>query len=218
MIFGFDVVLEYALRLSLALVCGLVIGFNREKLQRPAGLRTHALIAVGSAFFTVLSVEYFGKFFGGDPGRLTAQIIAGIGFLGAGTIVKRGFSVTGLTTAATLWVSAAIGVGFGVGEFLLSGFMTVAVLLTLTVVKRIGLSLSKNKTRFIIELVQGKKGFQKIIEWLLENKIPAGSLYFETDGELVTISIRVDPDTVEKLKQKWNELLDFKEIRSLEIL
>lgn len=96
--------------------------------------------------------------------------------------------------------------------------MTVAVLLTLTVVKRIGLVLSKNRTRFIIELVQGKKGFQKIIEWLLENKIPAGSLYFETDGELVTISISVDPDTVEKLKQKWNELLDFKEIRSLEII
>jgi len=126
--------------------------------------------------------------------------------------------VTGLTTAATLWVVASIGVGFGVGEFFLGGFMTVAVLLTLTVVKRIGLVLSKNRTRFIIELVQGKKGFQKIIEWLLENKIPAGSLYFETDGELVTISISVDPDTVEKLKQKWNELLDFKEIRSLEII
>lgn len=218
MVFTIDKVLEYTLRLALALISGLVIGFNREKLQRPAGLRTHALISVGSAFFTILSTEYFGVLLGGDPGRLTAQIIAGIGFLGAGTIVKRGFSVTGLTTAATLWVSASIGVGFGVGEFFLGGFMTVVVLLTLTVVKRIGLVLSKNRTRFIIELVQGKKGFQKIIEWLLENKIPAGSLYFETDGELVTISISVDPDTVEKLKQKWNELLDFKEIRSLEII
>ncbi|HPX97259.1 MAG TPA: MgtC/SapB family protein [Thermotogota bacterium] len=80
MVFTIDKVLEYTLRLALALISGLVIGFNREKLQRPAGLRTHALISVGSAFFTILSTEYFGVLMGGDPGRLTAQIIAGIGF------------------------------------------------------------------------------------------------------------------------------------------
>ncbi len=217
MAFSFEKNLEYMLRITLAMLGGLAIGINREKLQRPAGLRTHALIAVGSAFFALLSGEYFGGVLGGDPGRIAAQIVTGIGFMGAGTIMRRGFTVTGLTTAATLWVSASIGVGFGVGEFFLGGFMTLIVLLTLTVVKRLGLALSKNRTRFVIEMVYGKNGFQKVVDWLFENRITAGSLYYETDGERVTISISVDPDTVERLKQKWSELLNFKEIRSLEI-
>src|SRR5512134_2901922 len=100
--------LELALRILVAAVLGAAIGIERERHDHPAGMRTHLLVAVGSATFTVLSIEAF-KAPGADPGRIAAQIVTGIGFLGAGAILKSGGSVKGLTTAASLWAVAAVG-------------------------------------------------------------------------------------------------------------
>ena len=111
--------LELGQRLLLAALLGGMLGFERELRQKSAGLRTNILIAVGSALFTVMSYELAeGPI--GDPSRVAAQIVTGIGFLGAGAIMRTGSGVQGLTTAATVWVNAAVGVAAGGGEYRLA--------------------------------------------------------------------------------------------------
>lgn len=117
------------LKLILAAVIGGFIGIEREVSNRPAGLRTHILVTVGSALITLVSKE---AFFGGDPARIAAQIVTGIGFLGAGTIIKTGNSIKGLTTAASLWISAGIGIAIGAGYYL--GALVTAGIVLLTLV------------------------------------------------------------------------------------
>ena len=117
-----------ALRILLAAVLGAAIGFQREKAHRPAGLRTHILIATGAALFTVISGL---AFTGGDPSRIAAGVVTGIGFLGAGTILHRTRFVEGLTTAASIWAVAAIGMASGAGLYILSVVATVIVFLVL---------------------------------------------------------------------------------------
>ncbi len=109
-------------RLALAAALGGAIGVERELRDREAGFRTHMLVCIGSALFTIVSAYGFRDFLAGgdpviraDPTRIAAQIVTGIGFLGAGAIIRQGLSVRGLTTAATLWVSAAIGIAAGAG-------------------------------------------------------------------------------------------------------
>ena len=127
------------LRLFAALVLSSVFGWERERKNRAAGLRTHMLVCVGSTLITLVSESYVG--IGGalnrsDPARLSAQIVSGIGFLGAGTIMVRGGTIRGLTTAATLWISAAIGIAVGRGGqfFIVATVTSVIVLFILTIV------------------------------------------------------------------------------------
>jgi putative Mg2+ transporter-C (MgtC) family protein len=115
---------EVLLRLSVAGALGAAIGFERELREREAGLRTHLLVCLGSALFTIISAYGFHEFLTSgdavvrsDPTRIAAQIVTGIGFLGAGAIIRQGISVRGLTTAATLWVAAAIGMATGAGYY-----------------------------------------------------------------------------------------------------
>lgn len=118
--------LHITLRLLLALLLGGVIGFEREQNNRAAGLRTHILVCLGSTLIMLLSMYGFAEFarldnVRLDPARLAAQVISGIGFLGAGTILFTGKSITGLTTAASLWVVAAIGLAVGAGFYYAAG-------------------------------------------------------------------------------------------------
>src|SRR3982751_6516970 len=126
------------LRLLVAALLGGAIGFERELRERQAGLRTHLVVSVGSALFTLVSAYGFSEFLtnGGslvrtDPTRIAAQIVSGIGFLGAGAIIRQGLSVRGLTTAATLWLVAAIGMASGAGYYSAALFATVGALPTL---------------------------------------------------------------------------------------
>ena len=121
---------EMVLRLLLATALGAVIGYQRERAGKPAGLRTHILICAGAALFTVASLYGFGA--AADPARIAAGIVAGIGFLGAGAIIRRGEGiVAGLTTAATIWAVAAIGLAAGAGLYLVSAVTTVIILIVL---------------------------------------------------------------------------------------
>jgi putative Mg2+ transporter-C (MgtC) family protein len=119
-------------RLLLAAVLGAVIGAEREWRNKSAGLRTNTLIAIGSALFTILSIDLAGTA-QGDATRIPSQIVTGIGFLGGGVILRGKASVQGLTTAATIWVNAAIGVTAGAGYYALASIATVTTLLVLTV-------------------------------------------------------------------------------------
>jgi putative Mg2+ transporter-C (MgtC) family protein len=122
--------LELALRILVAAVLGAAIGLERERHDHPAGMRTHLLVAVGAATFTVLSIEAF-KAPGADPARVAAQIVTGIGFLGAGAILKSGGSVKGLTTAASLWAVAAVGMASGAAAWGVAVAATLIVVVSL---------------------------------------------------------------------------------------
>jgi putative Mg2+ transporter-C (MgtC) family protein len=129
---------EALLRLSLAAGLGGLIGIERELREREAGLRTHLLVSLGSALFTIVGAYGFHEFLNSgasvvraDPTRIAAQIVTGIGFLGAGAIIRQGLSVRGLTTAATLWVVAAVGLACGAGYYSTAVITTVLVLFAL---------------------------------------------------------------------------------------
>lgn len=127
---------EIVLRLGLAALLGGLVGLEREMHGRPAGLRTHILVATGAALIVLVSAHGFSASPGNqsvrmDPTRIAAQIVSGIGFIGAGTIVRFGASVKGLTTAASLWVVAGIGIAAGAGFTFGAACATLLVLLTL---------------------------------------------------------------------------------------
>lgn len=128
--------IELTVRLLVALLLGAVIGWERELQRMPAGFRTHALVALGSAIFTVVSAFAFtGPL--SDPTRIAAQIVSGVGFLGGGAILHYGGTVRGLTTAASLWAVAAVGMAAGAGLFVVAAVSTVLVIVALEVFQRI---------------------------------------------------------------------------------
>lgn len=136
-----------AARLLLASVCGGLVGYEREKASRPAGFRTHILVCLGSAL-VMITAEYIWRDYSQavniDPTRLGAQVISGIGFLGAGTIIRNGSSVKGLTTAASLWAVACIGLAIGSGFY--AGAMIATVLIFIALI-----SLKKIEKRLIVK-------------------------------------------------------------------
>lgn len=130
--FGLD--LDMIIKILLACFLGGLIGLERESINRPAGLRTHILVCVGSTLVmtvnTILVINYSNTV-NLDPGRFGAAVLSGIGFLGAGTIIREGNSVSGLTTAASLWTIACIGIAIGAGHFMLAAFTTFIILVVL---------------------------------------------------------------------------------------
>jgi putative Mg2+ transporter-C (MgtC) family protein len=129
--------LEMVLRLLLAAALGAAVGYQRERAGKQAGLRTHVLIAVGAALFSLVSIYGFGS--ASDPARVAAGVVVGIGFLGAGVILHReGGIVAGLTTAATVWVVAGIGLAAGAGLYLVSAVTAALVLGVLLIPRWLG--------------------------------------------------------------------------------
>jgi putative Mg2+ transporter-C (MgtC) family protein len=154
-------------RLVAACVLGSAVGFERELRDREAGIRTHLLVSLGSALFTVVSAYGFHEFLTSgdnvvraDPTRIAAQIVTGIGFLGAGAIIREGLSIRGLTTAATLWVVAAIGMACGAGYYWPAGAATLLTLLALWPLRILAYRLLERikpeETRVTIELKEGQ--------------------------------------------------------------
>jgi putative Mg2+ transporter-C (MgtC) family protein len=125
---------DMLIRLGLGFAAGAILGFERSSRHQVAGLRTHILIAMGATLLMLLSIWLPQEFTGmknGDPGRIAAQVVSGIGFLGAGAIIRLGNNVRGLTTAASLWFVAAVGLAIGAGMFLAAGIAEAASLITL---------------------------------------------------------------------------------------
>ena len=154
------------LRLVVAAALGAAIGFERELRDREAGMRTHLLVALGSCLFTLVSAYGFNEFLvqGGavvraDPSRIAAQIVTGIGFLGAGAIIREGLSVRGLTTAASLWIVAAIGMAAGAGYYEAAIAATALTLLALWPLRIFAFRMLERfrpeEARIVVELEQG---------------------------------------------------------------
>ncbi|QUL98253.1 MAG: MgtC/SapB family protein [Candidatus Fermentithermobacillus carboniphilus] len=136
------------LPLTVAAVLGGIIGMERESIERPAGFRTHILVAVGSALVMLVSVEVYSRFGNvADPGRIAAQVVSGIGFLGAGTILRSGLRVRGLTTAASLWAVSALGLASGMKLYGYAVASTVIILAVLIPLRRLEERLRRSSGR-----------------------------------------------------------------------
>ncbi len=134
---------EALLRLGLAAGLGALLGLEREEADKPAGVRTFSLVALGSALFSVIGIMMFGV---NDAGaRIPAQIVTGVGFLGAGTIIVQRGNVVGLTTAAGIWAAAAVGMGFGFGLYILSAGGVVIMLVVLRIIGRFVASIEDDR-------------------------------------------------------------------------
>jgi putative Mg2+ transporter-C (MgtC) family protein len=184
---------DVTLRLLVAAVLGGAIGLERELREREAGLRTHLLVSLGAAVFTVVSAYGFGGFQYGletgitrDPTRIAAQIVTGIGFLGAGAIIRQGLSVRGLTTAATLWVVAAIGMASGAGYYSAAVVGTLIVIISLWPLRLLAY-------RLVVQ-VRPEEG-----RLLLE--LPVGASAAPVLAELERIDIRIDSLELEDREQ-----------------
>src|SRR6266436_3216723 len=176
-----------ALKLLLAAVLGGVIGLERELRDKPAGLRTNILICLGSTLFTSISTKV-AQVLGGDPTRIAAQIISGIGFLGAGVVLHSHGFVLGLTTAATIWVVAGVGMALGSGMYLVAVFATAMSLVTLYFLS------------FIEDKIQGRRSYSyalvvtdlnqslaSINRVLQEHSVPAVSFNFRKKAGHYTV-------------------------------
>lgn len=161
-----------------------VIGFEREYHGHAAGLRTHLLVALGSALIMVVSIYGFPEVFTEhrDPARLAAQVIAGIGFLGAGTIVQTGTDIKGLTTATTIWVSMAIGLACGSGNFLLGIIATSLTLICLVCMRRIEKMASKKNPIVMVVVPSDRPVLKDIL--LIANRY--NIVIRDTSSELVS--------------------------------
>lgn len=172
-----------AARLLLSVLFGALIGMERETHGRPAGLRTHILVCFGSTLFTLASYQIAGKIY--DPARVTAQIVTGVGFLGAGTIIHQGSVIRGLTTAASIWTVAAIGVAAGIGgEMLyLAAIASVMAFLVLSLVAHLEkLMISRRDERSLtINTAQTKDNICEILSLLSKHNIRVRMLKREDD-------------------------------------
>lgn len=186
-IFGNILLVIFSLLLA-ALFTGF-IGIEREVHGHSAGLRTHLLVAVGSALIMVISIygfriwdaEYLPQT-SRDPARLAAQVIAGIGFIGAGTIVKSGISVRGLTTATTLWISMAIGLACGSGNFVIAGIATIVAVVALISMRRVERAAARKHPVLIVVFPSDRP----IIKDLLLTAERYGITFSEESSELLT--------------------------------
>jgi putative Mg2+ transporter-C (MgtC) family protein len=156
--------LEMVGTLLLAVLLGALIGFERERADHPAGLRTHILVCVGSALVTLVSANMAGTRF--DPGRIAAQIVSGIGFLGAGTILRQGSVIRGLTTAASLWVVSGIGMAVARG-----GEMALLAAVTACIVFFVLATMSRVETTYV-----GRRGYHGLTITMQPDRDAIGEL------------------------------------------
>jgi putative Mg2+ transporter-C (MgtC) family protein len=129
--------IDFVIRLCLAFAAGGIIGIERSSRRQVAGLRTHILIAVGSCCLMMLSIWLPQQLNTGDPGRIAAQVVSGMGFLGAGAIIRLGSNIRGLTTAASLWLTAAVGLTIGAGMFIAALTTVILAIITLILLNRL---------------------------------------------------------------------------------
>lgn len=184
---------EYLTRIGCAFVMGTFIGVERQIRQRNAGLRTNILVSIGAAAFTILS--YSMTTGNGDPSRVAAQIVSGIGFLGGGLILKDGLTVRGLNTAATIWCSAACGTLSGVGLYKEAAILVICVLLTHCLFRPLCALLEKRTAKVYHYSIRAEcqrnasNNIQKLIMDTLafDQDVQLNSLFYKGDDERVTV-------------------------------
>ncbi len=178
------------LRLVLATAIGGLIGLEREFKGKPAGIRTNILICLGSCLVMILSIEIASQAGApADPGRIAAQVVTGVGFLGAGSIIRSRVTVAGLTTAATIWFVAALGLVVGAGYFVLAGAAAVIMIFILTALARVEHRMAVMRQLHVLQLRVYGKDLAHVREILKENRVIADDLEVKREDDAVRIDI-----------------------------
>ena len=189
--------LELLGRLLIAAVLGGAIGAERELNDQAAGLRTHMLLTIGACLFTVISAYGFRRGVGTDPSRLAAQIVTGIGFLGGGAIVRHGLTVKGLTTAASIWATASVGVAVGAGDYVLGVGGAGLVVGTLVGLRRVSATLQRWGVSREEFLLATRPGFdvERIVEAVRRERVELRGLDREAgrDEDRVVLVVKLRP-------------------------
>lgn len=190
-----DHIITFTIRLVVAMILGGIVGLEREYRAKDAGFRTHFLVAIGSALFTLISMYGFADGVK-DTSRVAAQVVSGIGFLGAGIIVFQRNVIRGLTTAAGLWVTAAIGMACGVGQFYMAVLVTLLILIGLEVLNRfiphigsssVQLSFSSPSRKDVAEAIMNiRKIVVDVISYEIKNKESDKGEYYKVQMEVRT--------------------------------
>ncbi|MDR1616576.1 MAG: MgtC/SapB family protein [Syntrophomonadaceae bacterium] len=218
-------VFEMIFKLVLACILGGLIGLERESLSRPAGLRTYTLVCVGSTLAMIVSLDIFHQFSqvsNADPGRIAAQVVSGIGFLGAGTILREGPTVSGLTTAAGLWVVACIGLAVGAGLYIPAIASSVLILFVLIYFIKIEEKFSGlRRYKGIVVVIDDKPGQIGYVGSLLGDMnvlIKDINLHHIDDTEELEMELSVDLPQNMDMGQLISEISKNKIIKSIDIL
>ena len=213
-----DLFSKTLVRLTLAAVLGAIIGLERELKRKPAGLRTNMFICFGSAMFTILSTELAGKFGIGDHTRIAAQIIPGIGFIGAGSILHDKGGVSGITTAATIFVVASIGMAAGGGLYLVAIFSTMLIYLALHLLGILErqLNLKPLTMTYIVTAERTADELVSEINSILEGQgKEMQAMHLSKSGEMEKMVFRVD-GTRHEHKELMNRLRQSTDLSHLE--
>ena len=203
--------ISIGMRLLCAMVVGLIIGTEREYTHRPAGMRTHILVALGSCAVMITGQLIFVQYrpFGAspDPARLAAQVITGVGFLGAGTILREGINVKGLTTAASLWSVACLGIAAGGGYYVVALVGMVFIFITLTLFEYIQHKLIKPKVtrNYSLQVSDVGSAIEAIHTLADQCKGTLSGFRAETTDNGFHLSFRVQFDHTKKMPRKFFE-------------
>jgi putative Mg2+ transporter-C (MgtC) family protein len=209
---------ELALKIAAALLLGGVIGWQRELSHKPAGLRTHILIVLGATVVMEVS-RHAGELFGGDGTRIAANIVVGIGFIGAGTIMKEGPTVYGLTSAATIWVAGALGTAIGSGYYGAALLLTAATILVLTIFSRIE-TLARTRCfirRYSVTTTESDKVFDRIRRALDASHLPGETIDMRREGDryFLIFSVCETPTRHNALLDELRALTEVVEVRAV---
>lgn len=198
---------EFLLRLVLSGLCGMLIGLERQNRLKEAGIRTHLLVAVGACLAALVSKYGFFDLMGSDfikldPSRVAASIVTGVGFLGAGMISVHRYSVTGLTTAAGMWVTASIGMALGCGMYV-TGFLSTALVLLAQVLLHLKFSqrLFPSVTMFSLDLEEDLGGLDSVLERLAACNVEVVNLELHT-----TVQSRTEAELLLRLPRSLTPL------------
>lgn len=227
---------DYIIRVTIAVVFGFCIGLERELTNKYAGLRTHILVCLGACVFTILSIYGFPTFAPGDnvdlaqatgirdTSRVAAQIVTGIGFIGAGTVLRNGPIVLGLTTAATLWIAASIGMACGAGMFEIAFAGTLLAIITLVMIRVLEKKCLPNSTkrtkRVKISVVCDNEHIEKIQDFIIDKFQDISGLtkkQFNAEGNTSKISCIAEVLNKKTIKDLYKMFVNKEGVESVSV-
>lgn len=216
------------IRIIFSIILGSIIGLERELTNKSAGLRTQIMVCLGSCIFTILSIYGFSTAVTlyplGDPSRVAAQIITGIGFIGAGTVLRQGLTVTGLTTASTLWIVAAIGMACGCGKLSIAFVSTILAVGILVLIRIFEIKLMpknlkhlrKIKISFICKYEEYDEIYKKLVD-LFPEIIDYNHKTVDEDGDVLKINAKVFSNEKSPVIQIYRKLEEMKNLQSVSV-
>ena len=220
--------LDILIRILVSIVLGSMIGFEREITNKSAGLRTQIMVCLGSCIFTILSIYGFSTAITlyplGDPARVAAQIITGIGFIGAGTVLRQGLTVTGLTTASSLWIVAAIGMACGCGKISIAVISTILAVAILVLIRIFEVRimpknlkhLRKVKISFICKYSEYEEVYKKFNE-IFPEVLDYNHKTVDEEGDSLKINAKVFCNEKSPVMHIYKQLDDMKTLKSVSV-